>query len=92
VHPKNSAQERKGRPDVSPHELKRAAESILEQVDWREVAAYVASNRSGRTYEKILKGLLQEKIDELVEARGEGRNDLYEIGAKEMDYRADVEP
>jgi len=79
-------------PSVSPHELKRAAERILTQVDWRELATYVASNRSGRTYEKIMRGLLQGKINDLVGERGEESNELYVIGREEMDYRADVEP
>lgn len=51
-------------------ELKRIAESVLRQVDWEEVAEDVASNRSARMYKRIVKNVLQEKIEELV-ARGE---------------------
>ncbi|MCJ1459268.1 hypothetical protein MMC28_009645 [Mycoblastus sanguinarius] len=52
---------------ISGMELKRAAESILRQVDWSEVEEDVASNRCGGTYRRIIRNVLQERIDELVE-------------------------
>lgn len=68
-------------PSVSAIELKHAAESILRQVDWDEVAAYVASNRRGRVYKTVVKGMLQERVDGLfekegrLEAEGQGAGD-----------------
>ena len=58
-------------PSLSALELKRAAESILEQVDWKKVAMYVASNRGSRMYKRMITALLQEKIDELYDKEEE---------------------
>lgn len=52
---------------ISWLELKRAAESILGQVDWHIVAEDVASNRRGPIYKKMIKEVLQEKLDKLSE-------------------------
>ena len=51
----------------SADELKRVSEAVLRQVDWEEVGEYVASNRGARVYRKIIKKVLQDRIDELFE-------------------------
>lgn len=53
-------------------ELKRIGESVMEQVDWEDVAEDVASNRSAGMYKKIVRNILQERIEVLV-GRGEGK-------------------
>lgn len=45
------------------------------QVDWREVAEYVAANRKGGVYKMAVKGFLQEKIDALHEGQRSGGED-----------------
>lgn len=54
---------------MSAIELKRASESILKQVNWDDVASDVASNRYGAFYRKLIRSLLQEKIDESLAER-----------------------
>jgi len=54
-------------PSISSIELKRAAESILRQVEWELVEDDVAANRRGNVYRRILRNILQDKVDELVE-------------------------
>ncbi|KAF6225606.1 hypothetical protein HO133_009606 [Letharia lupina] len=63
-------------PSVSWLELKRAAESVLRQVDWEEVAADVAGNRGAGWYKRVVREVLQGRIEELVgreEGEGGGR-------------------
>ncbi|CAF9936225.1 MAG: hypothetical protein ALECFALPRED_006735 [Alectoria fallacina] len=48
---------------ISWMELKRIAESVIEQVDWEDVAEDVASNRSAGMYKKIVRNILQERIE-----------------------------
>ena len=57
---------------ISWMELKRIAESVMEQVDWEDVAEDVASNRSAGMYKKIVRNILQERIEVLF-GRGEGK-------------------
>ncbi|CAD6579398.1 MAG: hypothetical protein ASARMPRED_009119 [Alectoria sarmentosa] len=57
---------------ISWMELKRIAENVMEQVDWEDVAEDVASNRSAGMYKKIVRNILQERIEVLV-GRGEGK-------------------
>ncbi|KAI9695323.1 MAG: hypothetical protein M1836_006486 [Candelina mexicana] len=52
---------------LSETEMQRVAESILEQVDWDEVADYVASNRGAQVYKRAFKEVMQSKVDELEE-------------------------
>lgn len=47
-------------------ELKRVTESVMKQVDWEDVAEDVASNRSAGMYKRIVRDVLQERIEELV--------------------------
>ena len=51
-------------------ELKRVAESVMRQVDWEDVAEDVASNRSAGAYKRVVRGVLQERIDGLVGREG----------------------
>lgn len=63
-------------PSVSAIELKRAAEAVLKQVDWQEVAQYVAANRRAGTYREVVKVLLQKEVDMLFDKqRREEGND-----------------
>ena len=48
-------------------ELKRVAESVMRQVDWDDVVEDVASNRSAGMYKRIVRCILQGRIDELAE-------------------------
>ncbi|KAL8792459.1 MAG: hypothetical protein Q9195_004915 [Heterodermia aff. obscurata] len=52
-------------PSISAIELKRAAEFILKQVDWQEMAQYVAANRKAGAYREVVKALLQKEVDAL---------------------------
>lgn len=52
---------------VSAIELQRASEAVLKQVDWEAVEEEVASNRGAAMYRKLIKGILQERIDSLVD-------------------------
>ena len=62
-------------PSVSAIELKRAAEAVLKQVDWQEVAQYVAANRRAGAYKEVIKALLQKEVDMLFdEQRREGKD------------------
>lgn len=63
------------RPKVSSFELKRVAEEILNQVDWKILAERVALNRRPWVYRKVTKGVLQVEVDRLVEKedREDGR-------------------
>ena len=54
-------------PKLSADELKRVSEAVLRQIDWTEVAEYVASNRGPQAYRRATKAVLQNKIDELVD-------------------------
>lgn len=54
-------------------ELKRAAESVMRQVDWQVLAEDVASNRGAGAYRRVVRGVLQEKIEELVGREEGGR-------------------
>ena len=54
-------------PKLSADELKRVSEAVLHQIDWTEVAEYVASNRGPQAYRRATKAVLQNKIDELVD-------------------------
>ncbi|KAI9832801.1 MAG: hypothetical protein M1819_004021 [Sarea resinae] len=56
----------KHEPVVSAAELKRVAECVLRQVDWDNVAGYVASNRRGGVYKQALKAVLEGRIEELL--------------------------
>ena len=51
---------------MSAAELKRVSEAILKQVDWDLVEEEVASNRGAAVYRKVVKAILQERIDSLV--------------------------
>lgn len=53
-------------PVVSAVELKRASEAVLRQVDWEVVEEEVASNRGAAVYKKVIKGILQERIESLI--------------------------
>ncbi|MCJ1303827.1 hypothetical protein MMC08_006638 [Hypocenomyce scalaris] len=53
-------------PIVSAAELKRVSEAVLKQVDWDLVEEEVASNRGAAVYRKVVKAILQERIDSLV--------------------------
>ena len=53
-------------PVVSGVELKRASEAVLRQVDWEVVEEEVASNRGAAFYKKVIKGILQERIENLI--------------------------
>ncbi|KAI9709618.1 MAG: hypothetical protein M1812_007666 [Candelaria pacifica] len=57
--------------NLSPDEVKRISESIVEQVDCDEVADYVASNRDAMVYKSVFKSIMQARVDAL-EARAEG--------------------
>lgn len=46
------------------------AESVMRQVDWEDVAEDVASNRSAGAYKRVVRGVLQERIDGLVGREG----------------------
>ena len=50
---------------MSAIELKRTAEAILKQVDWQEIAQYVAANRKAGAYREVVKALLQKEVDAL---------------------------
>ena len=50
-------------PPISALELKRAAESILRQVDWEQVAEEVASNRASGVFRRVVRGVLQRGVD-----------------------------
>lgn len=53
------------RAGLSASEMRRMSEAIIEQVDWDEVADYVASNRGAQIYKTAFKGTMQAKVDEL---------------------------
>lgn len=55
---------------MSAVELKRASEAVLKQVDWEAVEEEVASNRGAAIYRKMIKSILQERIDSLVDLEG----------------------
>lgn len=50
---------------MSAVELKRVSEAVLKQVDWEAVEEEVASNRGRAMYRKVIKSILQERIDQL---------------------------
>lgn len=52
---------------MSAVELKRVSEAVLKQVDWEVVEEEVASNRGPAMYRKVIKSILQERIDHLVD-------------------------
>ena len=52
---------------MSALELKRASEAVLKQVDWEAVEEEVASNRGAAIYRKVIKSILQERIDHLAD-------------------------
>lgn len=58
-------------------ELKRASEAMLLQIDWLDVAAYVACNRKGVVYKNAVKDVLQRAVDGLFEEerRKEGESE-----------------
>lgn len=58
--------------DVSSIELRRVLDSILDQVDWLEVAVKVANNRAPSIYCRAIEKILVAHIDQLGNAEGEG--------------------
>ena len=40
-------------------------------MDWDQVAEYVASNRRGRVYKSVVKGMLQDRVDGLFESEAQ---------------------
>lgn len=63
------------------------SDSLLDQVDWLEVAIKVAKNRAPSVYCKTIEQILLAHIYQLVKAEGEG-NDVggFESGNDEKDY------
>jgi len=57
---------------VSPTELQRVLDSLLDQVDWLEVAIKVAKNRAPSVYCNAIEQILLAHIYQLVKAEGEG--------------------
>lgn len=43
----------------------------MRQVDWEEVAEDAASNRGAGWYRRVVRGVLQERIEEIVGREGE---------------------
>ena len=55
----------KNLPKLAADEFKRVCESILAQVDWRDVEEHVASNRGARYYRHAIVQLLQSTVDQM---------------------------
>lgn len=52
--------------------MKRAVEAVLIHVDWGVLEKYVASNRPGNVYRKVMLGLMQKRVNQMSdEARAE---------------------
>lgn len=66
AHHAHHINDTKAKNNISWLELKRCAESVLDQVDWRLVARDVAGNRTAGTYRRFVRGLLQGRIEEMV--------------------------
>lgn len=56
---------------MSAVELKRVSEAVLKQVDWEAVEEEVASNRGAAMYRRVIKSILQERIDQLANHEAE---------------------
>ena len=50
---------------TSAVEIRRLAESVLDQVDWQQAALDTATNRGVVAYKRIVKELFQAKVDGL---------------------------
>ena len=57
---------------ISSKELQRVLDSLLDQVDWLEVAVKVAKNRAPAVYCNAIEKILLAHIHQLVKAEGEG--------------------
>ncbi|KAI9808483.1 MAG: hypothetical protein M1827_007236 [Pycnora praestabilis] len=57
---------------ISSQELRRVSESVLGQIDWEEVAGYVASNRKGSRYRRLMEEILLDKLTEFEDMEGGG--------------------
>lgn len=58
--------------NISSTELQRVLDSLLDQVDWLEVAIKVAKNRAPSVYCNAIEQILLAHIYQLVKAEGEG--------------------
>lgn len=72
--------------NISPTELMRALRSILNQVDWSEVALDVVGNEKPTIYRNAFKKLIQAHIEEVVKQGGYREDGSIKQGEKEEEY------
>ena len=77
--------------NISSAELIRASESILNQVDWSEVALEVAGNRRPSVYRKAITLILHAQVYELEDKEAEKKEEEEEEEEEDEDEEEEVE-